>query len=64
MVAFLFGPVDGGGPVNGVLSSGTITEGDLINDFAGDFAGFVTALMIASQPGHTDRDTRVEVEAL
>jgi len=52
-----FGPVDGtggveaflysgtaGGPVNGILSSGVIREADLVGTFAGDFAGFITAL--------------------
>ncbi len=42
---FLFGLVEGGGPVNGVLSSGTITEDDLIGPWAGDMAGFLNDLL-------------------
>jgi len=42
--AFLFGLVDPIGLVNGELSSGTITEADLLGDFAGDFEGFAQAL--------------------
>ncbi len=33
-----------GGPVNGILSGGLITEADLTGSFAGDFAGFVNAV--------------------
>ena len=42
---FLFGFVAGGGPVNGVLSSGVITEADLVGPWAGDFDGFLSDLL-------------------
>ena len=44
VVAFLFGPVDPTGLVNGELHGGTITEADLLGDFAGDFKSFAQAL--------------------
>ncbi len=44
VTAFLYSGTPAG-PVNGVLSSGVITEADLLGAFAGDFAGFVDALM-------------------
>ncbi len=44
VAAFLFGLVPATGLVNGELSRGTITEADLIGDFAGDFEGFAQAL--------------------
>lgn len=42
---FLFGLVEGGGPVNGVLSSGTITEDDLIGPWEGDLSAFLNDLL-------------------
>lgn len=44
VVAFLFGPVDPGDTVNGLLASGSIEEADLLGPLAGDFAGFLDAL--------------------
>jgi hypothetical protein len=43
-VAFLFGPVDPTGSVNGRLARGTVTEADLLGPFEGDFGGFLDAL--------------------
>ena len=44
VVAFLYGLESASGLINGELARGTITEADLIGDFAGDFDGFVQAL--------------------
>ncbi len=44
VVAFLFGPVDATGVVQGRLARGTISAGDLIGPLAGNFDGFLTAL--------------------
>jgi hypothetical protein len=44
VVAFLFGPVDPTGLINGRLARGVIREDDLLDGFAGDFDGFVEAL--------------------
>lgn len=45
VVAFLFGRVAGGGPVNGVLSRGVIRPENLIGPLAGDWDAFVTNLL-------------------
>lgn len=44
VVAFLFGPADPMGVVQGRLSRGTISAGDLIGPLAGNFEGFLQAL--------------------
>lgn len=45
VVAFLFGPVDPTGPIDGRLARGTVTEADLIGPLVGQpFSGFVEAL--------------------
>jgi len=44
VVAFLFGRVPATGLVSGELSRGTITEADLVGEFAGNFDGFAQAL--------------------
>lgn len=50
-VVFLFGPADpGGGPSNGVLSSGTIEASDLIGPLAGEP---LSALLDAMAAGNT-----------
>lgn len=42
---FLYGLAPAGGPVNGVLASGTITADDLIGPWAGDMDGFLNDLL-------------------
>jgi hypothetical protein len=42
---FLFGPATPGGPVNGVLSSGTITAANLVGPWAGNWEGFLADLL-------------------
>jgi hypothetical protein len=44
VVAFLFGPSDPTGFMNGTLAEGVITESDLIGPLAGDFQGLVDRL--------------------
>ncbi|MFC1764417.1 CHRD domain-containing protein [Planctomycetota bacterium] len=43
-VALVYGPSAATGLVNGPLSQGMFIETDLLNAYAGDFAGFVQAL--------------------
>ncbi|MCH8126723.1 CHRD domain-containing protein [candidate division KSB1 bacterium] len=45
VVAFLFGPVEAGGPMNGVIARGRITADDLTGALVGDWQGFVNALL-------------------
>jgi hypothetical protein len=44
VVAFLYGPADPSGPLDGLLASGSLEEADLLGPLAGDFNGFVEAL--------------------
>ena len=44
VVAFLYGPSNPSGPMNGTLAEGVITQADLVGPFAGDFAAFAKAL--------------------
>lgn len=44
IVATLYGPVAPNGRSNGRIAQGKLSEADLVGPYAGDFAGFVTAL--------------------
>jgi hypothetical protein len=44
VVAFLFGPSDPTGEIDGLLAEGTIAEEDLVGPLAGDFSGLVERL--------------------